>query len=291
MIFDEWAILGGPLEDAHSIKTSSPRKSPLNKPEILSNRAKTIGKPSLTSRPNIVQRYSSDESPKSTPKKIFDVDALLTPQPGNFSSKIEMAEDPGTDSDDTDPLTSGESGFIVDSKNDFMSALTASQDDEPNSSSLKSTSQIAENPFKSAAHGPAGNRRRWMTLPSNALATIQENDGEDTRVVDGALGQRSSSSKKGDLIDTELILIESNAGEKKKTRQMRVPQVNPNGDIEPLPSFLDNIVSPTDKKQDKEVNDPPFSDKQRTLTDDGDIEIQGTAFLDAISKSMGFGHG
>jgi hypothetical protein len=31
-------------------------------------------------------------------------------------------------------------------------------------------------------------------------------------------------------------------------------------------------------------------DKQRSLPTEGDIESAGTAFLDAISKSMGFGN-
>jgi len=302
MLFDEYAILGGPLENALNTKTSSPKKLPINKPSILSNRAKTVDKPSLTTRPNIVQRYSSEElsPPKVTPKKFFDVDAMLTPQLGNTSTDAVIDGDPGSELGDQ-PLTSGESGFKVDSKSDFMSALTASQDqdkdqeDEQDSTSLKSSSRNNQNLFKSGAHGPAANRRRWMTLPLNALATISENDFDENRAGgEGALGQKSMSSKNGDSNDTEIVL---HPGVKTKPRQFRVPQVDANGvanseannDTDPFSSWLDSL----DKKQDKEVNDPSAPpDKQRTLpTNDGEIETAGTAFLDAISKSMGFGQG
>ena len=77
-------------------------------------------------------------------------------------------------------------------------------------------------------------------------------------------------------------------GKKKKGKQMRVPQVEPKDNIEGLSSFLDDIVSPLEKKEDP----PPPPDKARTIaTDDGEIEKAGTAFLDQIGKSMGFGQG
>jgi hypothetical protein len=122
MLYDEGAVFGGgPLEDAQHIKTSSPKKS-LNKPDILSNRSKTSGgKSSLVSRPHIVERYSSEESPKCRPVKLFDVDALLTPPPVSSDTNAEIANDPETNSDDDNPLSSGGSGYKVDSKNDFVS--------------------------------------------------------------------------------------------------------------------------------------------------------------------------
>jgi hypothetical protein len=174
-----------------------------------------------------------------------------------------------------------------------MSALTASQVEESDSTPRKS----AENLFKSAAMGPAGNRRRWMTLPSNALATIEESEDDGCRAGDSALDHSFRSSKKGDLIDGELVLHpgDKNLTSLRSKTQFRVPQVRSDGDTEPLTSFLDSIASTTKtkKKQDKDVNDTPWtSDKQRSLPiDDGVIETAGTAFLDVISKSMGLGHG
>jgi hypothetical protein len=284
MLFDEWAIFGGPLESPVPVKITSPRKRSISKPEIISNRAKTSsGISAHLSRPSIVERYSSEESPNIIRVKKFDVDAMLKPnilKPDNFIA-----------SSDTNPLTSGSAGFKVDSKNDFMLALNASLDTEPNlakdTPAQKNATRGAENLFKSVMHGPAANRRRWNTLPLHSLATIQENDSDRE-----PLGQQvSSSNKEGELIETELVL---HPGEKeKKSRQFRVPHVKLNENIESLSSFFDRIVPPTKEKQAKEDNKPPQTvNKQRTLpTDDVDIETAGTAFLDAISKSMGFGDG
>jgi len=230
-----------------------------------------------------VERYSSEESPHIIRVNFFDVDAMLKPnnlKPDNFIA-----------SNDTNPLTSGSAGFKVDSKNDFMLALNASLDTEPDlakdTPAQKTATRGAESVFKSVMHGPAANRRRWNTLPLHSLATIQENDSDREPP-----GQHvSSSHKESELIETELVL---HPGEKeKKSRQFRVPDVKLNGNIESLSTFFDRIVPPAKEKQAKEDNKPPRTvDKLRTLpTDDVDIETAGTAFLDAISKSMGFGDG
>ena len=288
MVFDEWAIFGGPLEKPLHVKPPSPIKPSITKPSIISNRAKTADVSSGLSRPSIVQRYSSqDESPKISLTKKFDVDAMLAGTlPPNLGTSA-AATGQGFISDDNTNLTSREAGFAVDNKSDFMSALKATLD------STSETSD-AEKPLL-AQGGPAANRRRWNTLPLNALATIQEGDTEDLRTN----SERDpplplSSSMKDSSMDSDLVLHPSD--KKKKSKQMRVPQVKPtddNGD-QSMSSFIDNLVLPTEKEQKNEVNDDPAKDpnKQRTLpTDDKDIETAGTAFLDAISKSMGFGQG
>ena len=288
MVFDEWAIFGGPLENPLHFKPPSPITPSIKKPSIISNRAKTADVSSGLSRPSIVQRYSSqDESPKISLTKKFDVDAMLAGTlPPNLSTSSAATEQ-GFISDDTTNLTSGEAGFAVDNKSDFMSALKATLD------STSETSD-AEKPLL-AQGGPAANRRRWNTLPLNALATIQEGDTEDLRTnSDREPPVPLSTSMKDSSMDSELVLHPSE--KKKKSKQMRVPQVKPtddNGD-QSMSSFIDNLVLPTEKEQKNEVNDDPAKDsnKQRTLpTDDKDIETAGTAFLDAISKSMGFGQG
>ena len=281
MVFDEWAIFGGPLEKPLHVKPPSPIKPSIKKPSIISNRAKTADVSSGLSRPSIVQRYSSqDESPKISLTKKFDVDAMLAGTlPPNLSTSSAAI------SEDTTNLTSGEAGFAVDNKSDFMSALKATLD--------SSETSDAEKPL--LTQGPAANRRRWNTLPLNALATIQEGDTEDLRTN----SERDpplplSSSMKDSSMDSELVLHPSE--KKKKSKQMRVPQVKPTDDNveQTMSSFIDNLVLPTEKEQKNEVNDNPAKDpnKLRTLpTDDKDIETAGTAFLDAISKSMGFGQG
>jgi len=288
MVFDEWAIFGGPLEKPLHVKPPSPIKPSITKPSIISNRAKTADVSSGLSRPSIVQRYSSqDESPKISLTKKFDVDAMLAGTlPPNLGTSA-AATGQGFISDDNTNLTSREAGFAVDNKSDFMSALKATLD------STSETSD-AEKPLL-AQGGPAANRRRWNTLPLNALATIQEGDTEDLRTnSERGPPLPLSSSMKDSSMDSDLVLHPSE--KKKKSKQMRVPQVKPtdDNDDQSMSSFIDNLVLPTEKEQKNEVNDDPAKDpnKLRTLpTDDKDIETAGTAFLDAISKSMGFGQG
>lgn len=294
MLFDECALFGGPLETPFHVKAASPRKSPVSRPDFLSNRSKTVDVMSRSERPNIVERYSSLESPKSRLVKTFDVDAMLSgaAQSSEIGSNIVGSnEDSAVEIDDISPRTSGEAGFKVDSQNDFMSALAASLDAESEDSSPKGTA--LERGFKPFSHGPAANRRRWnQTLPSKFLATIQESDNEDHRGSEHEpLGQLSTSLSKNKPSDPEMVLHPEE--KKKKSRQMRVPQVKPKDDtVDPFSSFLDSIEPPTEKKTANKVGDSEAQtpEVQRTLaTDDEDIETAGTAFLDQISKSMGFG--
>ena len=315
MIFDEWAILGGPLEDLPIPKekrTSPTKSSPINpnplmkKPAILSNRAKTSdhSSPLLSTRkPAIVARFSSEEIHKK-----FDVDAMLKnlkPQRHDSFTYNEKAEKQGADPDDAHPqLTSGASGFKVDSKTDFMSALTASLDADSESSRSNSTNHSAEsllNSFGLSSNiGPAANKRRWMTLPSNCLATIQENDAEDSRGgVPEPSGKKALMSckssqvqKKGDALDTELVFHH----EKVKPKQFRVPRIKHDDEMNHSSSFLDNLTPMSEKEVMKKIEDPPPPppppDRPRSLSpNDDDIESAGTAFLDAVSRSMGFGQG
>jgi hypothetical protein len=281
MLFDEWAILGGPLEKPLIVKTNSQNNAPISKPKIISNRAKTTtGISAGSSRPIIIGRYSSEESSKLDQAKKFDVEAML-------KTNVSLAENPSTVVDLTRSLTSKDSGFKVDSKSDFMLALTRSLESEPDSAPKRTAGRAADNFLKSVAHGPAANRRRWNTLPSNSLATIQENDADLSRSGGpDQLGQQSGDSlmTQGESIESELVL---RRGEKKTTsRQFRVPQLKLNDSIEPPSSEID----PTDKSRATEVKNSTI--KPRTLPiNDGDIETAGTAFLDAISKSMGFGKG
>ncbi|KAL3808937.1 hypothetical protein ACHAXA_001128 [Cyclostephanos tholiformis] len=287
MLFDEWAIFGGPLENPISVAITSKKRS-LSKPEIISNRARTTtGISPQLSRPSIVERYSSESLDISRVKR-FDVDAMLKP---NIPKPNIPKQDNHIVSNETNPLTSVSGGFKVDSKNDFMLALNASLDTEPylakDAPEQKSTTRGAENLFKSVVHGPAANRRRWNTLPLHSLATIQENYSDR----DPPGQQVSSSNKERELIETELVFHPEE--KTKKSRQFRVPHVKLNDDLESMSSFFDRIVPPTKEKQGKDdVKPPQIVDTSRTLpTDDVDIETAGTAFLDAISKSMGFGDG
>ncbi|KAL7554277.1 hypothetical protein ACHAWF_017721 [Thalassiosira exigua] len=286
MLFDESEIMGGPLEHAQQIRPPSPKKPLTNRPSILSGRAKTSAEKDLHSpRPSIVARYSSEESPTVSDKKTFDVDAMLgldaTPQRSDVTANNAVE----SVSDDTLAVTSGEAGFKVDSKNDFMSALRTAVSLDDSNPELPRQSTTRADPFIK----PKRQERRWMTLPLNALATIQENDGDDRVGSVGDLQPTIQPPKNGDSIDTELVL---KAGEKQAMKKFRVPQVapqvKPSDNAEQLSSFLDSLAPP---KQEKAIDDKPRApEKQRTLPkDDKDIEAAGTAFLDSLSKSMGFG--
>lgn len=301
MLFDESSILPGPpeytlLKDSEKVVPKSndvqpPSRPQINKPSILSNRSKTTThvKPTLgVDKPAIVSRFSSDESHSK-----FDVDAMLKSSKQYLKqneSSIEKIEEDGEYNKGISLMTSGAAGFRVDSKNDFMSNLAKSSlDGDADASCSRNTKKTGDallnafgNPLPS--FGPAANRRRWMTLPSNALATIQENDTDDGRQ------KRTSSNEtaeRGDALDAELILREK----KGKPTQFRVPQVEPSEDSKPMFSFLDEYSPPVKRTELelKEGNDSfVFSHKQRSLPKNNDeIESAGTAFLDQISKSIG----
>lgn len=136
-----------------------------------------------------------------------------------------------------------------------------------------------------------------MTLPSNALQTIQENEGDDSRTGDQKLSSSivmPPSDKHDDSIESELVV---RRGEKKRSRQFRVPEVAPGGsnpshsnDTDPF-AFLDNTELPSNKEQEEKDFDSSTDKPRAVLIDDGTIEKEGTAFLDAIGKNFGLGMG
>lgn len=282
MLFDEWAIFGGPLEQPMTMKTRIPNTAPISKPKIISNRSKTTTEiPEGSSRPMIVGRYSSAESSSIDQVRKFDVDAMLNMSADGAREYVHP----------TRTLTSRDSGFKVDSKSDFMLALTASLGPETDLPP-KRTNRATESSSKSVAHGPAANRRRWNTLPLNSLATIQENDSDLSRFASpdhlGPHSVESSLVLRGESVESELVL---HRGENKKiSRQFRVPHLKVvNDSSEPLPTNLEPTVN---SRIVEGIVPPYYSNKLRTLPiKDGDIETAGTAFLDAISKSMGLGNG
>eukprot|EP00984_Skeletonema_dohrnii_P030698 scaffold22391_cov141-Skeletonema_dohrnii-CCMP3373.AAC.2 len=274
MLFDEGAILGGTLEDLPVDETKA--QSPAKKPAIISQRSQTIDAASSNARPQLISRYSShpeDDSPKK-----FDIDAMLQP---NFASKGENAG-----SEDLSSLTSQSSGFSVDSKGAFMSALAASLDGDESSNSGAAPIVESSSPRASLLpQRPAASRRRWMTLPTNALATIQESSDDDGRTGSDLLSSSLTKHSK-DSLDGELVLNDV----KKKPRQMRVPVVEmEKNEDNSMASFLDELSLPATKKEKTDDESSLKSDgkHRRIATNDDQIETAGTAFLDAIGKTMG----
>lgn len=278
MLFDEGAILGGTLEDLPTDATKSPTAS--KKPAIISQRSQTVDAASTNVRPQLISRYSSHPEAEDDSPKKFDVDAMLQP---NFASRGGDAS-----SENLPTPTSQSSGFTVQSKGAFMSALAASLDGEDSSNSGASPTKESSSSRASLLPArPAANRRRWMTLPTNALATIQESSDDDGRTGSDLLSASPARPSK-DSLDEELVLN----GVKKKPRQMRVPVVEAEkSEDNSMTSFVDELsLLDTKQKADDKSSLKSDSKHRRIATDDDQIETAGTAFLDAIGKSMGLNH-
>jgi hypothetical protein len=163
------------------------------------------------------------------------------------------------------------SDFRVDSETDFLQSALIAGSVESLSAEPPPFAPSAGFPFST---GTGNNRRNYMTLPSPAhLATIQEdadiNDGEagDWAQISNAVGH----SAQAEALDTELVL---HSGKKAPVKQMRVPQVKKaqsldrTGDNGPEGgTFHPPTVAPSDEV----------------------IVREGSAFLDEVGKSLGFG--
>ena len=312
MVFDEQTIFGGPLEKpiVEERAMMPPNTSDTDgamKPSLLL-RSKTSDQASFstsTARPQIIERYSSVESPPKCAPKKFDVDAMLGLKSPTTSGAADVFQDDesksqratrGAEASGNDlptvaalpppNLTSDAAGFNVDTKTDFMSALTASLDASDHGSSTKQSPNDTR-----PVTGPAGNRRRWMTLP---LAPIQEDDGVGVGANRTASQLNPTSSK---AVASDMILRHEERNTRSK--QFRVPAKSQdkknNSEVaaDGLTSFLDSLSPPgTIEKEEKKESSLKIADKQRSLpTSNEDIESAGTAFLDQISKNLGIGGG
>lgn len=151
----------------------------------------------------------------------------------------------------------------ADSKADFQSALIAGSagsfsDDLP---------PFASSPGSSLSTDISSSRRKFMTLPPTALATIREDSDADD-IVDPQVPNASVRPDRKSALDTELVL---HSGKKAPVKQMRVPRVKKaqlldSGHTDEVPS-----------------NSPPVA------TSDEAIESAGTAFLDVVGKNLGYG--
>lgn len=162
-------------------------------------------------------------------------------------------------------------GLKIDTKIDFQAALNSMS--SPNSGS----------PFGNIS-GPAANRRKWMTLPSSSLATIQEdNDKVDERKELYKLSIPKECDDHGDALDTELFKTKNN-----KVKQFRVPKVQQTPkstdhtflNESQINRETDSVVTNVDESLDGTGKVVPKTDKE--------IEDAGTAFLDRIGQNLGY---
>ena len=279
LLFDELKLFGGPLEELvqkeeeekttqkisppNEIKGSPSSKLLSKKPSKLT-RSKTSNEQG-TPKPKIIQRFSSEETKIPT---SFDVDAML-----RSAQSTQKKEETGSN-----VFTSRDMGLKVDTRNDFMSAMREAAASE-DAFETETAGNHLMNSFGSMSNnlGPS-NRRRFFTLP--AMATIQESESEDNRIVaqESSLASQSSqrSELKGSPLDTELIVHQDRA----KPKQFRVPGLERMSTSTLTKSETEETVS-TARNESKE--------KKHTVLaiNDDDIESAGTAFLDKISQTMG----
>lgn len=164
----------------------------------------------------------------------------------------------------------------LDSKIDFHHALMAGSTDF--AIPKNAPTFIAGNGVGNESSGNRNNnsncnsRRKFMTMPLAALATIREDfDSDETRESDRlAMPPRHTSnimSAIDDSVDTEMVINAT----KCSIKQMRVPRVSKSVAI---PKCID---SGTD-----------VGDARTVLINDEDIESAGGAFLDVLGQSLGY---
>lgn len=160
----------------------------------------------------------------------------------------------------------------VDTKSDFQFALSAGI--SPNGN----TSPFGAGPGFGISAGPAASRRKWLA-GSVSLSTISEdNDVIDSTVVKPRPAEKEVAPI--NAIDTEIVL---HSAKPSKVKQMRVPKVQQH-----TTSKEEIQVKMIDAMEELNSND---SDSQSSMTipNMDEIESAGTAFLDSINATYGFG--
>ena len=116
----------------------------------------------------------------------------------------------------------------------------------------------------------SSSRRKFMTMPLAALATIREDiDSDEVRESDRLVillqQPNNSMSAIDDTVDTEMVINDKNSS----IKQMRVPRVSKSGVI---PKCIDRGTE--------------GGEVRTVLTNDEDIESAGAAFLDVLGHTL-----
>ena len=214
-------------------------------------------------------------------------DDLVSKWVGNNQLDDPQTESLSTNMDATtlpmQAMTMSAASVNPDTKEDFQKNLLG------NSAELGDDSIGSFGAALSGVGGMGLGRRKYMTLPSSALATIKEDfDGDDNE--GGAVDEKKpafrsvgtpppkatdTSEKLSSPLDTEMVLRPG----KGHVKQMRRPQLQRN-------SSADDALPSTPRQEPRDVSSPKSAGGTMT---DAEIETAGAAFLDAIGKDMGFG--
>ena len=261
-------------------------------------------------RPKLVQRKSSGSRGRHARVRSHarsDSDSLIFSSDAIFSSEILGERSPprtvemiqttnfGSDADYSNISMTLPAGIIaalnppetISTKPSFEEPALAWTEQNSNTAShfhdALAMSVEIEDPLQKFAGGLGLGKknRKWMTLPSNALATIREDNdvGHNERGAQKAgVALRSNSPLTGmntaSPLDPELV----RRGKKTKVKQFRVPKLKKNS------------PTPESSAPEPPAYDAPLESQQgkNTLVTDEEIESAGTAFLDVIGKNLGY---
>lgn len=246
-------------------------------------------------RPTLAKRQSSGSRRRHARS---DSDSLIFSSESIFAAVVKGEESPSPAALSSVPIHGGGYDVLQEegAKGDIFASLTYAET-APTPSFEDSTVLWTDQQLKSAHHFPTlsltrngedplqllagagfggsssnSGRRKFMTLPANALATIREdNDGNLTssrkETPISALNAPSS-------LDHELVRRETIG----PVRQMRVPKL---GKVLPAPGYA-SVPSPSNELSSKSGRG------SEVLTVDDEIELAGTAFLDVLGESLGY---
>jgi len=191
-------------------------------------------------------------------------DRSMTMPAGSFEAAISSLKDSSPKVESRGHTENSDAKWTqkIDSRADFESnLLTASSD------------FLIEDSFSSlAGSSRAGGRRKWMTLPSSALAPIREDldtDNPEEGILQTDLFPTSDGRGSDESISKDMI----KKGKKQSVKQMRIPTRKKVSSIYTTQFEEPSTVS---------------AEGRKVITTDEEIESAGTAFLDVIGENLGY---
>jgi hypothetical protein len=264
------------------------------------------------------QTIASLPSVKQTSTSIAE-DSSLTPclnkgsSNGSGSLGIDTSPAPDFDLSKLYPPTSSNPTVKVDSVSDFRSNLEIGlQNEESGDSFDKPLTASNVNSLMQKFGGLSGTgKKRWMTAPAPALATIREGEDDDSEsgipleddlsILPNPSSASGSDEPKED-IDNEIVLQMNKGAPSKK---MRIPKVKgkaaPKKDSDPMPDITSTRVSsgsndafspnPLGSALDSipESPKPSAAPVSLSVPTSDELEKVGDDFLASIGSSFGMG--
>jgi len=228
-------------------------------------------------------KSNEQEVTKKTPSASSSMDDM------NNSFSSWLSQDCETD-DCLSPTNSSQKEVKVDSQFDFRNALNSATSND-DGFRMTNTSKTSKNSFDMSNFTGSSNtlsgRRKYMTLPTLGLATIEEDREAKKSDNDPAILATDRTSgiidrKYGNTLSTESL--KAAAKSHRGAKQFRIPKLKKDTEQE---QEKDEGLSFLFSGSDSLVKVPEKRDKIPKT--DKEIEASGTAFLDVIEKNLGLG--